>query len=194
MTAGAVVDIVAVRDCRRRLTALAAAHPELCCTPSPENVTGWIETLTKEEHVGSQQIGTRVPDELVARIDAYLERMNAENPGLEVTRADAIRVLLTKALDAEAPAKRKRVTTSPTTQTPDGITWQDSLSEPGQTLGTLSRAGVVGVWSSRDGRWRVERGGAEIASGRALTRDEGARALVAAVDGAVGKSAKGRKP
>jgi len=45
----------------------------------------------------------RLPTDLVKRLDRHAERMQAEQPGLQVTRADALRVLLTEALDrAEA--------------------------------------------------------------------------------------------
>ena len=41
----------------------------------------------------------RLPADLVKRLDKHAERMQAEQPGLQVTRADALRVLLTEALD-----------------------------------------------------------------------------------------------
>ena len=45
----------------------------------------------------------RLPADLVKRLDKHAERMQAEQPGLQATRADALRVLLTEALDrAEA--------------------------------------------------------------------------------------------
>lgn len=59
-------------------------------------------------------LGFRVPAALVARVDAYCEQMAAAMYGHKVSRSDAIRVLLTKALDAEGipapdskPGKRK---------------------------------------------------------------------------------------
>jgi hypothetical protein len=49
----------------------------------------------------------RLPDDLLQRIDRYLERINRDTPGLNLKRADAIRTLLTQALDAiEKPQKR----------------------------------------------------------------------------------------
>lgn len=50
---------------------------------------------------------TRLPHDLLERIDRYVERKNAETPGLAFTRADAIRVLLTKALDDEETTAAK---------------------------------------------------------------------------------------
>ncbi|MBE2252865.1 MAG: hypothetical protein IAE78_25255 [Myxococcus sp.] len=52
----------------------------------------------------------RLPDELIERLDAYAERLSGET-GLEVNRADVVKRLLTKGLEAvEKPnqAKRKR--------------------------------------------------------------------------------------
>lgn len=49
----------------------------------------------------------RLPPELIARIDAYAERLQRETPWSMVTRADAARALLGRGLEAveqEAPA------------------------------------------------------------------------------------------
>lgn len=56
----------------------------------------------------TQQVAFRLPAPLVARLDAHAAKMSAEQPGMTFTRADAVRTLLTRALDAEAPPKRKR--------------------------------------------------------------------------------------
>jgi metal-responsive CopG/Arc/MetJ family transcriptional regulator len=48
-----------------------------------------------------KQIYVRLDDELLARIDRYVERLAAKEPGLKPSRSDAIRVLLYKALEAE---------------------------------------------------------------------------------------------
>jgi len=60
------------------------------------------------------QVGFRLPVDLVKRIDGYAARLTAENPGLEITRALAVKALLTRALDAldaQTPA-------APATKTP----------------------------------------------------------------------------
>jgi hypothetical protein len=44
------------------------------------------------------QIAVRLPGTLLARLDAYKDRIRGELPGMEFTRADAVRVLLEKAL------------------------------------------------------------------------------------------------
>lgn len=48
-----------------------------------------------------RQVGFRFDEDLVRRIDAYAEQMAREMPGLKFTRADAVRVLLEKALADE---------------------------------------------------------------------------------------------
>jgi hypothetical protein len=57
-----------------------------------------------------EQIVTRAPHALVERLDAFVERLKAEEPGRRVTRADAIRILLHKALDAEEGPKATKTT------------------------------------------------------------------------------------
>lgn len=47
----------------------------------------------------------RLPDALIADVDRYGKRLEAERPGIRVTRADAVRALLTQALAASKPAK-----------------------------------------------------------------------------------------
>ena len=42
----------------------------------------------------------RLPPELLTRVDAYAERLQRDTPWATVTRADAVRALLTRALDA----------------------------------------------------------------------------------------------
>jgi predicted DNA-binding protein len=54
------------------------------------------------------QVAFRLPDSLIARLDRHAERLSKEHPGLEFTRVDAVRTLLTVALDeVEASDKRK---------------------------------------------------------------------------------------
>jgi len=42
----------------------------------------------------------RLPASLVKRLDRHAARLRREQPGVEVTRADVVRLLLTRALDA----------------------------------------------------------------------------------------------
>jgi hypothetical protein len=59
----------------------------------------------------SVNLGFRVPGALIEKLDRYCERVRAQH-GHHVSRSDAIRVLLEKALTAEGlgdqPAARKR--------------------------------------------------------------------------------------
>jgi len=46
----------------------------------------------------------RLPADLVARVDAYAGRLREQTPWANVTRADAVRALLTQALDELEPS------------------------------------------------------------------------------------------
>jgi hypothetical protein len=46
-------------------------------------------------------VAFRLPDEMIANLDAYAARMAAERPGERVTRTDAARRLLTAGMAAE---------------------------------------------------------------------------------------------
>lgn len=52
------------------------------------------------------QLVVRLPSALVERVDAFAERMRAELPGTRFARAEAVRVLLSRALDQGKPAGR----------------------------------------------------------------------------------------
>ena len=53
------------------------------------------------------QTAFRLPDELIERIDAHARRMAETMPGVTFTRADAVRALLTIALDQVEPKRRR---------------------------------------------------------------------------------------
>jgi hypothetical protein len=40
----------------------------------------------------------RLPDDVIAQVDRFAKRLEAERPGIGVTRAEAVRVLLVEAL------------------------------------------------------------------------------------------------
>jgi hypothetical protein len=53
-----------------------------------------------------RQVAYRLPADLVARIGRYQAKLAADLPGMDVTQANAVRVLLEKALAAEGfPAR-----------------------------------------------------------------------------------------
>jgi hypothetical protein len=49
----------------------------------------------------------RLPTRLVERLDAHAERLRQAQPGITATRADALRVLLERALDAAEKEARR---------------------------------------------------------------------------------------
>ena len=49
---------------------------------------------------GAKATAFRLPEDLLARVDAYAERLKAEAPWSNATRADAVRALLLLALRA----------------------------------------------------------------------------------------------
>lgn len=54
----------------------------------------------------------RAPQTLIDRIDAFLERLRASMPGAKLSRSDAVRTLIDRALvreeEAAAPGTRRR--------------------------------------------------------------------------------------
>ena len=74
-------------------------------------MASWLTTLTtiEEETMSNEttQCAFRLPNDLVKRLDAYAERMSAEQPVMVFTRADAVRMLLTRALEADKTAPKR---------------------------------------------------------------------------------------
>jgi hypothetical protein len=114
---------LAVAASKRRLDALATAHPELIDHDAPP----WTDRLdeladvldhhtegndmarrpTTTEREPTTQVAFRLEPSLIARLDAHAARMSAATPGLTFSRIDALRALLVPALDvAEAEGKR----------------------------------------------------------------------------------------
>jgi hypothetical protein len=48
-----------------------------------------------------QQTAFRLPSALIAKLDRIAERLTAERPGIPITRADVVRMLLTRAVEEE---------------------------------------------------------------------------------------------
>jgi hypothetical protein len=113
------LDELAIAAASRRLDALASKHPELVDgeAGTEDNRAAWVEILAADEKGQTPmtpkasergvQLAFRVPAELVERLDAHAERLSREHPGLEFTRTDAVRTLLTRALD-EIEGEKKR--------------------------------------------------------------------------------------
>ncbi|MDD5308656.1 MAG: hypothetical protein PHU25_15165 [Deltaproteobacteria bacterium] len=98
------VDLDAVRTARCNLKRIAEEHPELL---GPASVNGWIEILTEVEEADmgkTVQVGVRFPPKVVAAIDRFAAeetvKLRQTLPGMELSRADAIRVLTMAALQA----------------------------------------------------------------------------------------------
>ena len=49
----------------------------------------------------------RLPDPLIAEVDRFAKQLEAERPGVRVTRADAVRVLLSQALTGASRRKER---------------------------------------------------------------------------------------
>jgi hypothetical protein len=55
------------------------------------------------------QVFTRLPKDIIDRLDAHVERMQRAEPGIEFSRADAAKTLIVRGLDAvEATESRAR--------------------------------------------------------------------------------------
>jgi hypothetical protein len=83
-----------------RLDALLASHPELRAPAVPARFSTWFAQESRQvmtKHTG-KQIFVRLSDDLVAELDRYVEVLAREQPGLNPSRSDAIRVLLHKGL------------------------------------------------------------------------------------------------
>lgn len=109
MTRRRPVDLVAVRAARARLDALVREHPELVGADG-DGVQGWMTTLERDEQMAdTEQVAFRLPKDLVKRLDDCVERMAKAQPGMNITRTDAVRVLLMRALgDDEAKTKTSK--------------------------------------------------------------------------------------
>jgi len=54
------------------------------------------------------QVAFRLPARLLERLDRHAERLSKLHPGLEFTRVDAVRTLLTRALDEIEAGDQRR--------------------------------------------------------------------------------------
>jgi hypothetical protein len=99
------IDLPQVRHGLARLDALLTAHPELRAPAAQARLSAWLAQESRQvmtKHTG-KQIFVRLSDDLVAELDRYVEVLAREQPGLNPSRSDAIRVLLHKGL-ATVPA------------------------------------------------------------------------------------------
>ncbi len=170
------IDEVAVAGALRRLDAVIAAHPELLGPSGPDNVSDWIDTIETDERGHAPmakekdpttQVAFRLPEHLIARLDRHAERMSKEHPGLEFSRADAVRTLLTRALDEVEPSDKRRG-------------GKGSIA-----MGIFTRGSKLWIaFKGADGKWR------NVASGFAAGQEDLARARFETLQAA----AKAQKP
>jgi len=103
------IDLAEVKAARKTLKEIASAHPELLGERSPENIERWESILAEDEVAKGKTtlVAFRFENELLKRIDAYVKQLEQETPGMKSTRAEAVRVLLLRAL-AEVEKARKQ--------------------------------------------------------------------------------------
>ena len=108
MSSSAPVDLLRVGSALAQLDALALSHPEAF---AGRTATEWINILEETEPMHAAEVTTqiaiRLPDSMLAALDAYAAEH--AQPGLVLTRSDAIRMLLARALDAlKEPSSPRR--------------------------------------------------------------------------------------
>jgi hypothetical protein len=99
------IDLARVRAALAKLDKLEAEHPEAF---GGRNAAGWIEVIKTDEGARimaeeTMQTAVRIPVTLVAQVDAFAEAWKATNPGVQLTRSDAIRLLIVRGLEASKP-------------------------------------------------------------------------------------------
>ena len=109
---GNPADLAKVHELLARLDELVRDHPELVAN-GVGDVDAWVKTLANYEETGAEgmpttQIGVRLPNELLDKLDAYAKQLTKDNPGMKFTRADAERILLTRGLEGFDPKPRKK--------------------------------------------------------------------------------------
>ena len=92
-------------------------------TARPINDVAHLERVLSEDEdeddmTKKKQTAFRLPDDLVVKLDAYAAAKKAAEPGLTFTRADAVRVLLTRALSEATTTTPTTTSTSSTPATP----------------------------------------------------------------------------
>ena len=102
MTKRKAIDLAGVRSADERGARIAKEHPELVGPPSQGNRARWestLEDMMSDERRDAQLVA-RVPTSLLERVDAYAAKTRKAT-GENVTRADAVCMLLASALDRE---------------------------------------------------------------------------------------------
>lgn len=108
MTKRKAIDFEQVRAADERAGRIAKAHPELLAPRSKANRRKWQETLEAmmTDERSDAQLVARIPSSLLERVDAYATKLR-KTTGDNVTRGDAVRLLLASALDREGIKAKK---------------------------------------------------------------------------------------
>ena len=109
------IDLARVRAALADLDALALAHPEAF---AGRTAADWIDTLQENDNMqtvakgrpgeGAEpttQIAIRVPASLLAQLDAFAAEH--AQPGLALTRSDAVRMIMASAFQAPKGKRSK---------------------------------------------------------------------------------------
>jgi hypothetical protein len=98
-----------VRAARARLKKLAEQHPSLTGPKGKENRAGWRALLEEQELMPTKMVSFRLPEELLARIDALVASRSAAAgiPG-SVGRVDVVKFLLELGLSSLEGTKKAR--------------------------------------------------------------------------------------
>ena len=91
---------------QREIAEITRAQPEKA---GAANVDDWTEIMKRDDNLmaETQQTAFRLPVELLGRLDKHAKRLQEASPGMTITRADVVRMLLTQGLD-DAEKKPKR--------------------------------------------------------------------------------------
>jgi hypothetical protein len=102
------VDLARARRAQAKLDRLVREHPQLVGERSPQNRAGWEAALEESEEMAESKVITfRFPAELIERIDRYGAALS-EQAGVELTRTQVVKKLLTIGLDAAGSAPRRK--------------------------------------------------------------------------------------
>ena len=136
----AAVDLVAVRRAREALRAVAAARPELTATATRNRAEAWMhnqehnqmsrklnDEQNTEQNGAAEQIGVRLPAELLARLDAEATRLSALT-ATPFTRSMVVRSVLARAL----PPLDGTSSSTPTPPAPAAVP-QEAAQSPRQS-------------------------------------------------------------
>lgn len=100
---GKVTDLAAVRASLARLDGIARDHPELLGPADPESADRWealLRDLEEQMPDPNKLTAFRLPESLLHRLDDLAAALEASQPGLKVTRADAARIAMLRGLEA----------------------------------------------------------------------------------------------